>query len=132
MQACHACPPSKTIHCFLPYKWLLANFEHNEDILSSFVCVWTCLHHGVHYTFLYTLFQQPVLGQMVLAPCDISITLTGAPGISGGSEIAVDMGVVVFTVSTATVRLILNVLKPLQQDQVSLTKAGCDCFTSIN
>ena len=33
-------------------------------------------------------------------------------------QVTVDVGDVVFTISPATVRLVLGVLKPLQQDQV--------------
>ena len=55
----------------------------------------------------------------MLAPCDLTSTLTLTSGDDGGgTQVTVDVGDMVFTVSPATVRLVLGVLKPLQQDQV--------------
>ena len=67
---------------------------------------------------LACLFQHPVAGQEVLAPCNLTGTLALTSGDGGGTQVTVDVGDVVFTISPATVRLVLGVLKPLQQDQV--------------
>lgn len=56
----------------------------------------------------------------MLAPCDLTTTLTLTSGDNAGTQVTVEVGDMVFTISPATVRLVLSVLKPLQQDQVCM------------